>query len=101
MMPPDGSSPKPNHNLDWFGKMQSDIANSAAGLAGSKALAQQVANLNASIKLGTSPYIDFKNSGVMQALNQTQATTNAASAFLKMYDDQTFKAVEAIRRGMD
>jgi hypothetical protein len=63
-MPHDGSNPKQNRNLDWFGKIQSDIANSAAG---SKALAQQVANLNTSMKLGTSPYIDFKNSGVMQA----------------------------------
>ncbi|WP_284796705.1 hypothetical protein QP896_003705 [Corynebacterium rhinophilum] len=97
-MPHDGSNPKQNRNLDWFGKIQSDIANSAAG---SKALAQQVAKLNTSMKLGTSPYIDFKNSGVMQALSQAQTTTNAASAFLKMYDDQTFKAVEAIRSGMD
>ncbi|MBU5655180.1 hypothetical protein KPA07_09720 [Corynebacterium aurimucosum] len=100
-MPHDGSIPKPTPNLDWFGKMQSDITNSAAGFAGPKALAQQVANLNASMKLGTSPFIDFKNSAVMQALNQTQAAANAASVFLKMYDDQTFKAVEAIRSGMD
>ncbi|TVX75842.1 hypothetical protein [Corynebacterium sp. NML180780] len=100
-MPHDGNSSKPNPNLDWFGKIQSDIANSAAGLAGSKALAQQIANINASMKLGTSPYIDFKNSGVMQALSQVQTSANAASAFLKMRDDQTFKAVEAIRRGMN
>lgn len=99
-MPHDGSSPQPNPNLDWFGKIQSDIANSATGLAGSKALTQQVANLNASMKLGMSPYIDFKNSGVMQALTQAQTSANAASAFLKMYDDQTFKTVEAVRRGM-
>lgn len=58
-MPHHGSIPKPNPNLAWFGKMQSDIANSAAGLAGSNALAQQVANIT-SIKLGVSPYIDFK-----------------------------------------
>lgn len=100
-MPHDGSSTKPNPNLNWFGKIQSDAANSAVGLAGPKVLAQQVANLNASMKLGTSPYIDFKNSGVMQALNQTRATTNAAYAFLKMYDTQAFKAVEAMRRSID
>src|SRR5699024_7336932 len=99
-MPHDGSSPNPNPNLDWFGKVQSDIVNSATGLASSKALAQQAANLSASMKLGTSPYIDFKNSGVMQALSQAQTSANAASAFLKIYDDQTFKAVEAIRRSM-
>ena len=98
-MPHDGSIPKQTPNLDWFGKLQSDIANSAAGLAGSKALAQLVTNLNASMKLSASPYIDFKNSGVMQALNQVQTSANAATAYLEMHDDQTLKAVEAMRRG--
>lgn len=100
-MPHDGSIPKPAPNLDWFGKMQSDIANSAAGLAGSKALAQQVANPSASMKLGASPYIDFKNIGVMQAFNQVQTPANAATAYLEMGDAETLKAVEAMRRGMN
>lgn len=99
-MPHHGSIPKPNPNLAWFGKMQSDIANSAAGLAGSNALAQQVANIT-SIKLGVSPYIDFKNNGVMQALNQVQTSANTATAVLEMRDEQTFKALEAMRRGMN
>lgn len=100
-MPHDGSIPKQTPNLDWFGKLQSDIAHSAAGLAGSKALAQLVTNLNASMKLSASPYIDFKNSGVMQALNQVQTSANAATAYLEMHDGQTLKAVEAMRRGMN
>lgn len=99
-MPHDGSSPKSNSNLTWFGKIHSDITNSAAALASSKVLAQQVANLSASIKLGASPYIDFKNSGAMQALEQKQISANAASVFLNMRDNQTFKAVEVMRRSM-
>lgn len=97
----DDNIPKPNPNLAWFGKMQSDIANSAAGIAGSKALAQQAANINASMILGVSSYIDFKNSGVMQALNQVQTSTNAATAFLEMRDAPAFNALEAMRCGMN
>ncbi len=97
-MPQDGSSLKPNPDLTWFGKIQSDFANSAAALAGSKALAQQAASINASMKLGANPFIDFKSSGALQALNQPQASANVASAFLRMRDDQPFKAAEAMRR---
>lgn len=97
----DGNIPKPNSNLAWFGKMQSDIANNAAGIAGSTALAQQAANINASLKLGVSSYIDFKKGGVIQALNQVQTPANAATAFLEMRGAQTFNALEAMRCGMD
>ena len=59
-MPQDGSCSKLNPCLTWFGNIQSDIANRTAGLANSKALAQQAASISASIKLDANPYIDFK-----------------------------------------
>lgn len=96
-MPHDGSSPKPNPNLDWFGKIQSDIANNAAGLAGSKALAQQAAGLNASMQLATKPIIDFESSGAMKMLKQAQEAASRVSVNLKMCDNQTLKIAEAMR----
>lgn len=98
-MPQDGSCSKLNPSLAWFGNTQSDIATRALGLANSKALARQAANLSASIKLDANPYIDFKNTAAIQSLVQAQKSTNATSAFLDIRNERSFKAVEAMRHG--
>lgn len=99
-MPQDGSCSKLNPCLTWFGNIQSDIANRTAGLANSKALAQQAASISASIKLDANPYIDFKNTAAIQALNRVQSSANTSSAFLDIRNEQSFKAVDAMRQGM-
>ena len=52
------------------------------------------------MKLGTTFYSDFENSGAMEALNEAQVSASAASAFLKMRDEQMLKAAEAMRRSL-
>lgn len=90
-------NPKSNPSLPWFDKLNADIVNSAGVLAMSQSLAQQAAQLNASMQLATKPIIDFEKSGVMQMLKQAQEAAKRVSVNLKMYDDRTLKIAEAMR----
>lgn len=90
----------PNPELPWFDKINADIANSAGVLAMSQSLAQQAAQLNASMQIATKPFIDVESSGAMQMLKQAQETTNRVSVNLKMYDGPTLKTAGAMQNSM-
>lgn len=90
----------PTPKLPWFDKINADIANSAGVLSMSQSLAKQANELSASMQLAKNPLLNYETSGAMQMLKQAQESANRISVDSRIYDAQTLKIAEAMRKSM-
>lgn len=66
----------------------------------SQSLAKQANELSASMQLAKNPLLNYETSGAMQMLKQAQESANRISINSRIYDAQTLKIAEAMRKSM-
>lgn len=86
----------PDPKLAWLDKIQSDIISSPEILKVSKGLAQQATELNASMRLGVTPSLNFQSSAAMASLKRAQESIDRSNSVLMARSEQMVKIAESI-----